>query len=155
MKVARGAVLALFCLFHRGQRGSIARRERPWLAGAVLLGGVLGPILLMAGLRSTPAAAGSLLLNLELLFREPFDPALAVAGLLMAGGVWLHLSERHQHEHRHERLAHTHSHVHDEHHRHAHAAGVDPRAPHTHAHEHEPMTHVDPHYPDIHHRHRH
>src|SRR5512135_1683170 len=40
----------------------------PWLAGVVLAGGILGPILLMAGLTITPAANASLLLNLESLF---------------------------------------------------------------------------------------
>ena len=39
-----------------------------WLAGAVLFGGVLGPVLLMLGLSSTPASASALLLNLEGVF---------------------------------------------------------------------------------------
>jgi drug/metabolite transporter (DMT)-like permease len=37
----------------------------PWLAGAVIAGGILAPILLLLGLKSTPAATASLLLNLE------------------------------------------------------------------------------------------
>jgi drug/metabolite transporter (DMT)-like permease len=37
------------------------------------------------------------------LWREPLTPALLAGGLLMAIGVWLHLSERHVHEHTHER----------------------------------------------------
>jgi drug/metabolite transporter (DMT)-like permease len=302
-----GSGLGSFRLIRRGERGTLSRREIPWLAGAILFGGVFAPVFLMVGLRSTQAAAASLLLNLEgvftallawfvfhenfdrriafgmvlivaggvvlswqpggsfgisagalavvaaclcwaidnnltqkvsggdpvtvaatkgsvagvinvgiafavgaaqrppasaimaalvvglvgygvslalfvlalrhlgtartgayfsvapfvgaavsvLLFREPIAPGLAVAGVLMLAGVWLHLSERHQHEHHHERLAHTHPHVHDEHHQHAHPAGVDTDEPHTHFHEHEPMTHAHPHYPDIHHRHRH
>ena len=40
-------------------------RDAPWLLGAVGFGGVLGPVLLMYGLRATSAATGSLLLNLE------------------------------------------------------------------------------------------
>lgn len=86
---------------------------------------------------------------------EPMTLQLALAGLLMAGGVWLHLTERHEHEHRHEAVLHAHPHVHDSHHRHAHGAGDPPGEPHTHAHRHEPMTHAHPHTPDMHHTHRH
>lgn len=78
-----------------------------------------------------------------------------LAAALMALGVWLHLTERHDHEHRHEPLAHTHSHVHDEHHQHAHDFAWDGREPHEHWHQHAAMTHKHPHFPDIHHRHLH
>lgn len=74
---------------------------------------------------------------------------------LMAGGVWLHLTERHGHVHAHERLAHAHPHRHDRHHRHAHDGAWDGTEPHTHPHEHEPMVHAHPHFPDLHHRHGH
>src|SRR5690242_17940095 len=43
----------------------LAARDLPWLAGAVLSGGILGPVLLMLGLAHTPASSASLLLNLE------------------------------------------------------------------------------------------
>ncbi len=43
----------------------IPRAEWPWLAGAVTVGGLLGPVLLMLGLVRTEAAAASLLLNVE------------------------------------------------------------------------------------------
>jgi drug/metabolite transporter (DMT)-like permease len=43
----------------------VPRREVPWLLGAILFGGVLGPALLMAGLTRTSAASASLLLNVE------------------------------------------------------------------------------------------
>jgi drug/metabolite transporter (DMT)-like permease len=291
-----------------------ARPEAPlrigdlgWLAGAILAGGVLGPVLLMVGLRGTQAAAGSLLLNLEgvltaalawFVFRENFDrrifagmvcilgggivlswsggrveggpvwPALAIAGaclawaidnnltrkisasdpvqiaslkglvagptsillgmaageqlpgnvylaggavagavgyglsltlfisalrqigtartaayfsvapfvgavlsivvlgdrvtwrlaaagLLMAFGVWLHLTERHAHDHAHEPVEHEHRHTHDEHHAHRHGPGADEGQPHSHPHTHQPLIHSHPHYPDIHHRHGH
>jgi drug/metabolite transporter (DMT)-like permease len=89
------------------------------------------------------------------LLGEPLRPALALAGLLMAAGVWLHISERHEHQHRHEALVHSHRHVHDEHHRHAHAPGDPEDEPHTHEHLHEPVLHTHPHYPDLHHRHAH
>jgi len=77
------------------------------------------------------------------------------AAALMALGVWLHLSERHEHNHAHETMEHSHEHEHDEHHRHAHDVPVAPGAPHTHRHVHEAMTHSHPHYPDAHHRHEH
>jgi len=79
---------------------------------------------------------------------------LAIAGVLMAVGVWLHVTERHGHRHAHGCLEHTHAHVHDEHHQHAHDAW-DGREPHTHRHVHEPLVHTHPHYPDVHHRHPH
>lgn len=43
----------------------LERREIPWLAGAVLSGGVLAPILLMIGLTGTPGSTAALLLNFE------------------------------------------------------------------------------------------
>jgi drug/metabolite transporter (DMT)-like permease len=284
---------------------SLRRRDLPWLGGAVLFGGVLGPVLLMIGLAATPASSASLLLNLEsvltaalawIVFRENVDiriffgmmaivaggvllswtqaptglpwgafaiagacacwaidnnltravsggdpvqvaaikggvagtiniaialalgyrlpgvlpvvsaatigltgygislvafvlalrhlgaartgayfstapfvgaalsllllresPSLAfwIAGALMALGVWLHVSERHEHMHAHEALEHEHLHRHDEHHQHAHDFPWDGGEPHAHPHKHEPMTHSHPHYPDLHHRHRH
>ncbi len=80
---------------------------------------------------------------------------LAVAGALMAVGVWLHVSEYHEHEHRHAATSHEHPHRHDEHHRHDHAFAWDGTEPHTHPHVHEPVVHRHPHFPDIHHRHPH
>lgn len=288
------------------REAALTRRDVPWLAGAILSGGVLGPVLLMWGLVQVPAAHASLLLNLEgvftallawFVFRENFDRRIAlgmvfivaggmllswpregggstslwtlaiagaclawaidnnltrkiaagdpvqiagfkglVAGLvntgialalghafpgatttlavaavgvlgygvslalfvlalrhlgsartgayfstapfigaalslillretpgmffwgaagLMAIGVWLHLTERHEHRHEHETLAHSHRHVHDEHHLHTHNETQDGRAPHAHFHVHAPLLHSHPHYPDLHHRHAH
>lgn len=88
-------------------------------------------------------------------FGEPFNLRLWPAGLLMAGGVWLHLSERHEHRHVHAPLAHAHPHVHDDlHHAHMHPAQVDVVEPHVHEHVHAATVHAHPHRPDIHHRHR-
>ena len=77
----------------------LGRTDIPWLAGAVLCGGVLGPVLLMLGLAATSATAGALLLNLEgvftallawFVFRENFDRRIALGmGLIVAGGVLL------------------------------------------------------------------
>lgn len=78
-----------------------------------------------------------------------------IAAVLMALGVWLHLTERHEHEHQHEAMDHDHLHTHDEHHQHDHDPDVPADEPHSHPHRHEPMIHSHPHYPDIHHRHGH
>ena len=86
---------------------------------------------------------------------EPMTAQLAVAGGLMALGVWLHLTEHHEHEHTHEGMAHAHPHMHDEHHRHAHGPLDPPGEPHTHFHEHAPLRHSHAHVPDMHHIHRH
>ena len=307
-----GIGLGAYSLLRFGRRKSEAREaalkrtDAPWLAGAILTGGVLGPVLLMWGLAQTPASSASLLLNLEgvftallawFVFRENFDAriawgmaliatggvclswmgrpetgipwgALAIVGacvawavdnnltrkvsagdpvqiamlkglvagsvntalglslgaklpgasvllgvgtiglfgyglsltlfvlalrhigtartgayfstapfvgavvavafigeslsvgfvsaaVLMAAGVWLHLTERHEHEHHHEVLEHDHAHTHDEHHQHSHTAGVALGEPHTHPHRHDELTHSHAHYPDIHHRHGH
>jgi drug/metabolite transporter (DMT)-like permease len=87
------------------------------------------------------------------LFREPVTVQLTSAAVLMAIGLWLHLTERHVHDHDHEVLAHDHLHVHDEHHQHDHDGPVT--EPHSHWHRHEPIRHSHPHYPDLHHRHGH
>jgi len=94
-----GAGLGAFRVLRPAEGGSLSRREVPWLAGAILFGGVLGPVLLMTGLRSTPAASASLLLNLEgvltaalawFVFHENFDRRIALGMvLIVAGGVVL------------------------------------------------------------------
>jgi drug/metabolite transporter (DMT)-like permease len=89
------------------------------------------------------------------LLGEPFTLQLALAGVLMAIGVWLHLTESHGHLHMHEPLEHSHEHEHDEHHQHAHADGTPVAAKHAHWHRHEPVVHAHTHYPDVHHRHTH
>lgn len=94
------------------------------------------------------------LLSLALL-NEPLTLRLIAAGGLMAIGLWLHLTERHEHEHRHETIEHEHRHTHDEHHQHIHGTGDPLGEPHSHWHHHKPMVHRHPHYPDLHHRHTH
>ncbi len=86
---------------------------------------------------------------------EAVTVPLLVSGMLMATGVWLHLTERHDHEHVHEAMRHDHEHIHDEHHQHEHHPPVPPGTRHRHSHWHEPMTHAHPHFPDVHHRHNH
>ncbi|UDQ90120.1 MULTISPECIES: DMT family transporter [Xanthobacter] len=89
------------------------------------------------------------------LLGEAITSQLVIAGLLMALGLWLHLSEQHEHEHAHEALEHEHRHRHDVHHQHVHDADTPSGEPHSHWHRHAPMVHRHPHYPDIHHRHGH
>jgi drug/metabolite transporter (DMT)-like permease len=77
------------------QEAALTRKDVPWLAVAILAGGVVGPVLLMWGLAKTPAASASLLLNLEgvltallawFVFRENFDARIALGMVLIAGG---------------------------------------------------------------------
>jgi drug/metabolite transporter (DMT)-like permease len=80
--------------------------------------------------------------------------AMLAGALLMAGGIVLHLIERHAHAHRHDEMTHEHAHRHDDgHHLHDHAPM--PAGAHSHAHRHEPQQHAHPHVPDAHHAHRH
>ena len=90
-----------------------------------------------------------------LLFGDAVTLQLCIAGALMAAGLWLHVSERHEHEHAHSAVNHTHAHRHDVHHQHAHDFVWDGSEPHTHPHRHEMMVHKHVHFPDVHHRHRH
>jgi len=304
-----GLGLAAYRMMRRGKSSKearLGRRDMPWLVAAIVCGGLIGPVLLMVGLRRTPASSASLLLNLEavftvllawFVFKENFDRriatgmvfisggavtlswsgrpelgvpwgALAIAGaclawaadnnltrhvsaadpvqiamvkglsagvvntclafslgaalppassfgaiivvgflgygvslslfvlalrhlgtartgayfslapflgatgsilwlhdgltagfviaaLLMAAGVWLHLTERHQHEHLHAVMDHEHVHGHDAHHQHVHGPDDPSGQPHSHRHQHAPLTHRHPHYPDLHHRHDH
>jgi drug/metabolite transporter (DMT)-like permease len=66
--------------------------------------------------------------------REAVTLPLVAAGALMAVGIWLHLTERHEHEHEHGEPA----------------AGSSPRAR-----GRAPVRHSHPHYPDTDHRHDH
>jgi drug/metabolite transporter (DMT)-like permease len=86
---------------------------------------------------------------------EPVTWPLLAAGALMAFGVWLHLTERHEHDHVHEPLVHAHRHAHDTHHQHAHEAGDPQGEPHSHVHAHGRVAHRHPHFPDLHHDHVH
>ena len=74
----------------------LRRQEIPWLAGAIIAGGLAGPVLLMLGLARTDAAAASLLLTLEgaatalmawFIFHENFDRRIALGMLCLVGGA--------------------------------------------------------------------
>lgn len=87
---------------------------------------------------------------------EPVTWQLLSAALLMAAGLWLHLTERHAHEHLHQPMMHEHAHAHPDaegHHDHAHVPAFEGQ--HSHPHQHEPLRHSHAHYPDAHHRHGH
>ena len=75
---------------------ALARSELPWLGGAIFMGGVVGPLLLMAGLARTDAAAASLLLTLEgvatallawFMFHENFDRRIALGMIFLVAGA--------------------------------------------------------------------
>jgi drug/metabolite transporter (DMT)-like permease len=78
---------------------ALGRGDIPWLAGAIVAGGIVGPVLLLLGLTRTDAAAASLLLTLEgvataviawFLFGENFDRRIALGmGCLLAGAAVL------------------------------------------------------------------
>lgn len=78
---------------------SIAAGDLPWLGGAILAGGIVGPVLLLTGLRMLPSASTSLLLNMEgvltallawFVFRESFDRRIFIGMMLIvAAGVLL------------------------------------------------------------------
>ena len=97
---ASGVGLGIFFLA-RKSKFSLRRGDLPWLLGAVLSGGVVGPVLLMVGLALTSAASASLLLNLEgvltallawFAFRENFDRRIALGmAFIVAGGALLAL----------------------------------------------------------------
>lgn len=134
---------------------------------AILLGFVsygLGLVLFIVALRHLGAARTGAYYGTApfigataaaMILGTPLTSTILIAGLLMAIGAWLHLSERHEHVHSHEALEHLHRHVHDEHHQHDHAPDDPPGEPHSHPHRHGPLTHAHPHWPDLHHRHRH
>lgn len=80
----------------RGWKPSgLATGEWRWLAGAIVFGGFLGPILLVFGLTHTDAGAASLMLNLEavftavlawVIFKENADFRIVLGMLLIVAG---------------------------------------------------------------------
>ena len=128
--LAYGISLVLFVL---ALRGLGAARTGAYFASAPFIGAALSLALL----------------------GEAATPAFWLASVLMATGVWLHLTERHGHVHTHDPLVHAHQHAHDEHHQHAHDFAWDRREPHSHRHAHPTLMHSHRHFPDIHHQHRH
>ena len=146
--------------------GGIAPRAS-YVAGALIVGFLsygLSLVLYVLAMRDLGTARTGAYFSLApfvgaaaglLVWPERITAAFVIAGGLMALGLLLHLTERHDHLHTHEPITHTHRHIHDEHHQHQHGAGQDSEAPHSHEHTHERLVHSHEHYPDVHHRHTH
>jgi drug/metabolite transporter (DMT)-like permease len=78
----------------------------------------------------------------------------ALAAVLIAAGIGLHIGERHEHAHVHPEHAHEHAHTHDDgHHEHDHEE--PPPGSHSHPHRHPELVHAHAHAPDEHHVHVH
>jgi drug/metabolite transporter (DMT)-like permease len=97
-----GLGLAVFWLSAQSRRDSeapLTRADLPWLAAAIVAGGIIAPVLLMLGLSRTAASGASLLLNLEgvftamlawFAFRENFDRRIALGMVaIIAGAAFL------------------------------------------------------------------
>ena len=91
-----GAGLFTLRLATRAAPARIPSDERPWLAGAVVAGGIVGPVLLLYGLLGMPASSASMLLNAEgvftaliawFVFRENFDRRIALGMLAIVAGA--------------------------------------------------------------------
>ena len=81
------------------EEAQLQRADMPWLAVAIGMGGVVGPVLLMLGLSRTTASSAALLLNMEglatmmiawIVFRENVDRRLLLGAFaILAGAVLL------------------------------------------------------------------
>ncbi len=77
--IGMSVVLLLGWVAKKQPVAKIPASDLPWLMGATLFGGIIGPVFLMYGLTHTPASSASLLLNLE--------------GVLTAGLAWFVFGE--------------------------------------------------------------
>jgi drug/metabolite transporter (DMT)-like permease len=101
------------------------------------------------------AAAPFVGVAVAMLVGTPWPGAVvALSAGLMAFGIWLHTTERHQHAHAHLPIEHDHVHVHDDGH-HGHSHDPMPVGPHSHPHRHDPVRHHHEHSEDVHHHHIH
>jgi drug/metabolite transporter (DMT)-like permease len=104
MYLGAGLGLALYRAAQRAfaaqtDEAQLQRSDIPWLAVAIGMGGVVGPVLLMFGLARTTASSGALLLNMEglatmalawVVFRENVDRRLILGAFaILAGAVLL------------------------------------------------------------------
>jgi drug/metabolite transporter (DMT)-like permease len=91
-----GIGLAIYRLVRKAPSVHLPYGEWPWLAGAIVTGGVLGPGLQMLGLTRMPASGASLLLNAEsvftallawFVFKENYDRRIALGMAAILGGL--------------------------------------------------------------------
>ena len=91
-----GLGLTLYRRLIRAPAVRLPRREAWWFAGAIMSGGIIGPVLLMIGLSVLPASGASLLLNAEavftallawLAFKENVDQRIALGMLSIVAGA--------------------------------------------------------------------
>ena len=91
-----GVGLSLYRWLSHAPAVRLPRNEVPWFAGAILSGGIIGPVLLMFGLTGMPASGASLLLNAESVFtallawfafKENFDRRIALGMLAIVAGA--------------------------------------------------------------------
>ena len=84
--LASGLGLGAWSLLAPRTEAPLRKPDLPWLAAVAVSGGIVGPLLLMLGLKALPANAASLLLNLEAaltallawaVFRENLGPRAA------------------------------------------------------------------------------
>ncbi len=90
-----GLIVARLIRDKSWKSSNLVKQEWLWFLGAIVFGGILGPILLMLGLTKTSAASTSLLLNLEaiftamvawFIFRESTDRRIVLGMILIVGG---------------------------------------------------------------------
>jgi drug/metabolite transporter (DMT)-like permease len=93
-----GVGLAGYRLATRAPAVRLPRGDIPWLAGAITAGGIVAPVLLMAGLTAMPASSASLLLTAEgaftavlawVVFRENVDRRVGLGFAAILAGVVL------------------------------------------------------------------
>jgi len=81
-----------------GSEAPLTAKDVPWLAGAIVAGGITGPLLLMFGLARTDATTASLLLMLEgvatallawFVFRENFDRRIVLGMAALVAGAFV------------------------------------------------------------------
>ena len=91
-----GTGLALYRRVIRAPAVNLLKNDWPWFVGAILAGGIVGPVLLMVGLTTMSASAASLLLNAESVFtallawfafKENFDWRIALGMIAIVAGA--------------------------------------------------------------------
>lgn len=91
-----GLGLAAARQFWRSNEAPVTKADVPWLAAAVVSGGIVGPVLLLFGLAQGSASEASLLLNLEsvltlgiawVVFKENVDRRLMIGATAIVAGA--------------------------------------------------------------------